>query len=128
MANVFISHRTVDMAEAERLAEDLKAAGHTVWLDKWEINIGDSIVAKMNQGLEGAVFVVICYSSAGIDSPWMSREWMSALSRQLNGHGVKVMPVMLSGGSPPAILADIRYADLASNWDSGVQALLRAMS
>jgi len=60
-------------------------------------------------------------------SPWMSREWMSALARQLDGHGVRLLPLRLSGGEPPALLADIRYADLVADWDRGVQELLAAI-
>jgi hypothetical protein len=51
----------------------------------------------------------------------------SALARQMNGANVKILPVVLTGGSPPAILADIQYADLNSDWDSGVRQLLKAI-
>jgi hypothetical protein len=127
MASVFISHRKQDDAEATRLAEELKSAGHTVWLDEWEIGLGDSIVGKMNEGLTGAAYLVLCYSSAGVTSPWMSREWMSALARQLDGRGVRILPVRLTGGDPPALLADIKYADLVKDWPAGVRQLLAAL-
>jgi len=123
----FISHRGEDADLAERLAKDIRRAGFQVWLDEWEINLGDSIVEKINAGLENARYVVLCYSKAGVLSPWMGREWMSALARQLHGYGVKVLPVRLSGGEPPAILADIKYADLVKDWPRGVSELLRAM-
>ncbi len=51
MANVFISHRIKDNNEAANLAADIRDAGHDVWLDLWEINIGDSIVGRMKEGL-----------------------------------------------------------------------------
>ncbi len=127
MANVFISHRGQDLAAAERVAREIRDAGHSVWLDEWNIALGDSVVARINQGLEGAAYVVVCYSSAGVMSPWMSREWMSALARQLNGYGVKVLPVLLTGGEPPAILADIKYADLVRDWPGGLSQLLKAI-
>jgi hypothetical protein len=127
MTNVFISHRSDDMQQAEQLAREIRAVGHKVWLDKWEINLGDSIVERIDKGLSGATFVVLCYSSTGVMSPWMSREWMATLARQLNGHGVKILPVKLTGGSPPAILADLKYADLVEDWPRGVAQLLRAM-
>ena len=127
MANVFISHRKSDDLQAERLAHEIRNAGHQVWLDEWNIGLGDSIVERMNQGLEGAMYVIVCYSSSGVDSPWMSREWMSALARQLNGYSVKILPVLLTGGKPPAILADLKYADLVKDWSKGVAELLRAM-
>lgn len=124
---VFISHRGEDTALAERLAAQVKQVGFDVWLDKWNIRIGDSIIEKINTGLENVRYLILCYSEAGVSSPWMSREWMATLALQLNGHKVRVLPVRLSGGKPPAILADIKYADLAKDWDQGMVELLNAM-
>jgi hypothetical protein len=127
MANIFISHRGSDLEPAERLATLLRQAGHHVWLDAWELSIGDSIVEKINDGLEGATYLVLCYSESGVNAPWMGREWMSALARQLNGAGVRLLPVRLTGGIPPALLADIKYADLVTDWQKGVADLFAAI-
>ncbi|SMD24594.1 toll/interleukin-1 receptor domain-containing protein [Lentzea albidocapillata] len=127
MSAVFVSHRIADEVPAEKLAAELRAAGHDVWLDTWEIGLGDSIVAKMNDGLSCSAYVVLCYSSAGTTSPWISREWMSALARQLDGAAVKILPVQLTGGDPPAVLADLKYADLTTDWAGGLRALLAAI-
>jgi hypothetical protein len=126
MPTIFLSHRKPDADLAKRLAEELKNAGHQVWFDEWEINIGDSIVERINEGLDGTSYLVLCYSSSGM-SPWVNREWMSALARQLSGYPVKILPVLLTGDGIPAILADIKYADLIKDWDKGVQDLLRAI-
>ncbi len=127
MASVFVSHRKSDDDKAEKLALELTAAGHKVWFDEWNISLGDSIVAAINEGLEGASYVVLCYSTSGVVSPWMGREWMSSLARQLNGLGVTLLPVRLSGGESPAILADIKHADLVNDWSGGISEVLRAI-
>jgi hypothetical protein len=57
----------------------------------------------------------------------MSKEWMSALARQLEGYNIKILPVRLSGGRPPAIMAGIKYADLVGNWEHGMQDLIKAL-
>ena len=126
MANVFISHRGADAGLAEKLSLEIQAAGHSVWLDIWEINIGDQIIEKMNQGLSGSSYVVLCYSSLGM-APWMNIEWAAALSAQLNGKNVKVLPVRLTGTDAPAILEGTKYADLIKDWKFGVAELLRAI-
>ena len=126
MANIFISHRKADTEPATRLSKEIRDARHQVWLDEWEINLGDSIVERVNEGLEGASYVVLCLSESGM-SPWVNREWMSSLGRQLSGHSIKVLPVLLTGGERPAILADIKYADLVADWSKGVGELLRAL-
>lgn len=127
MPDVFVSHRNSDAAAALRLADGLRRAGHNVWLDEWVINIGDSLVQRIDQGLQKASYLVLCYSDAGVMSPWISREWMSALARQLEGHNVRILPVMLSGSTAPAILADIYAADLRTDWDRGLTLLLRSI-
>jgi hypothetical protein len=127
MPNVFISHRRADVDLAEKLARQVRDAGHAVWFDEWDIGIGDSIAGRMDEGLEGAAYLVLCCSERGVDAPWISREWLSALARQLDGEGVKILPVLLSGTKRPAILADIRYADLRTDWDRGVAQLLKAI-
>jgi hypothetical protein len=126
-ATVFVSYRTPDADLALKLAGELRAAGHTVRLDRWDLNIGDSIILWMNESLTNAAYVVVCYSDSGVLAPWMSREWASTLARQLNGHNVTLLPARLSGGEPPSILADIKYADLVADWQRGVAELLQAI-
>ncbi|MEY9857790.1 hypothetical protein ABH935_003403 [Catenulispora sp. GAS73] len=127
MANVFISHRSSDAAEAERLATELKDRGHEVWLDIWTVRVGDSIVERMNEGLTGMAYLVLCYSDAGVTSPWISSEWMSTLARQLYGEPVKILPVRLTGDVAPAILRDLKHADLVSDWAKGIEDLCAAI-
>ena len=127
MPRVFISYHTPDRSHAEELAREIRAVGNTVWFEAWEISLGDSIIQKINQGLEQAEYVVLCFTPSGVNRPWLSREWMSTLAQQLNGRNIKLLPVRLTGGAPPAILADIRYADLEADWRNGVSELLRAI-
>jgi len=126
MSNVFLCHRSPDKPLVEKLARALQAAGHTVWFDEWEIQIGDSVPGKISDGLARADHVVLCYSSHG-DSSWTQVEWQSTLARQLDGEPVTLLPAFVSGGTVPAILAGMKYADLVKNWEGGVKALLRAI-
>lgn len=126
MSNVFLCHRKPDVALVETLAKELTAAGHQVWFDEWQIGIGDSIVAKINKGLTGNHYLVLCYSAHGA-SDWTDREWHSTLALQLSGHPVKILPARISGGTPPAILADIKYADFVVDWNKALNDLLRAI-
>jgi hypothetical protein len=127
VANVFVSYRTPDVAFAEKLAVALREAGHDVWLDRWEITVGDSIVAEIDKGLTGLSYLLLCYSADGAEGAWQGREWRATLARQLSGESVKILPVLIAGGRPPAILSDIRYADLARDWDEGFRELLAAI-
>ena len=57
MAKVFICHRGADTALAERLAAEIRAVGHDVWLDLWKIGIGDSVVSEIDKGLRKLCFI-----------------------------------------------------------------------
>ena len=110
---VFISHRSLDLVEAERLASELAARGHPVWLDSNQLAVGDSIVEKMNAGLDSSVYLVLCLLRSALTRPGpLESGCLLSLARQMNGANVKVIPAKLPNGIVPAILADIKYADL----------------
>ncbi len=112
MANLFICNKATDKLKAEKLAKSLKDRGHEVWFNDWEIGLGDSIVGKIEEGLAGATFLILCFSANCTDERWFDQKWMSALSRQLDGCQIKLLPVRISIGDPPLILTGRRYADL----------------
>jgi TIR domain len=127
MPSVFVCHRKADVALVEPIALELRLAGHQVWLDEWEIDVGDSIVARVDAGLGGASYLILCCSATG-QSLWTDREWMSTLARQLAGHSIRLLPVLIDGkGRKPSILADIRFADLAADWTTGMKQLMAAI-
>lgn len=64
LTSVFLSHSHADRPIARRLAADLRRAGHAVWIDEAEINIGDSLIEKIREGLDQVDFVAAIISSA----------------------------------------------------------------
>ncbi|MBZ5522065.1 MAG: toll/interleukin-1 receptor domain-containing protein [Acidobacteriia bacterium] len=61
--DVFLGYSSKDKAVVHPLAERLKADGLRVWLDAWEIRAGDSIPAKIEEGLERSGVLVLCMSA-----------------------------------------------------------------
>ena len=49
--DVFLSHSAKDKPVVRDVAERLKKDGLRVWFDEWEIRPGDSIPAKIEEGL-----------------------------------------------------------------------------
>ena len=82
---VFISHRGQETALAGKLATEIQQAGFQVWFDEWDIHIGDSIVERINNGLENAWYLILCYSNIGVLSPPYDR----GKSRRESGMVVK---------------------------------------
>src|ERR1700690_2162724 len=127
MASVFISHRGADQSAAERLGRGLRDRGHEVWIYIWKIDVGDSIVERINTGLSEACFLLLCGSNEPSVSPWVDREWMSALASQLDGANIRMLPVLLTGDNLPFILKDIKYADLVLHWQHGIEDICRVL-
>ncbi|MCP5522920.1 MAG: toll/interleukin-1 receptor domain-containing protein [Verrucomicrobiales bacterium] len=58
--DVFLSHSAKDKAVVWPLAERSRADGLEVWFEEWEIKPGDSIPARIEEGLEHSRVLVLC--------------------------------------------------------------------
>ena len=72
--DVFLSHSTKDKPVVRAIAKRLRADGLRVWLDDWEIRPGDSIPAKIEEGLEHSRVLVLCMSANAFGSDWAQLE------------------------------------------------------
>ena len=72
--DVFLSHSTKDKAVVRLLADRLRKDGLRVWFDEWEIRPGDSIPAKIEDGLERSRVLVLCMSANAFGSEWAQLE------------------------------------------------------
>ncbi len=59
--SVFLSHSSRDKIAVKRLATDLDARGVNVWLDEWEIKVGESIPMRIAEGVENADYIAVAY-------------------------------------------------------------------
>jgi hypothetical protein len=128
VGRVFICHATEDKSFARRIASYLREGGAEVWLDEWEIKIGDSIVERIDAGLRGATHVLLILSTASVTKPWVKRELSSALMRQLADSSVRLLPVLISDCEIPYILSDLKYADCRDQTDGSFEQILHAIS
>ena len=68
--DVFLSHSAKDKAVVRPLAERLRADGVKVWFDEWVLKPGDSIPAKIEEGLDRSRVLVLCMSAHAFGSDW----------------------------------------------------------
>lgn len=124
---VFICHATEDKPFARRIATHLRQAGAEVWLDEWEIKVGDSVVERINAGLGAATHLLLLLSATSVRKPWVKREFFSALMRQLADNSVRLLPVLLDDCEIPSLLSDIRYADCREQGDTAFDQVMHAL-
>lgn len=124
---VFISHSSEDKPFVDRLASDLERMNIGVWYDKWELRVGDSIIDKIQEGIESQDFLIIVLSPASVASNWVKRELNAALMRELGERRVVVLPVRLVDCTIPVFLQEKKYADFVENYEHGFEELLIAL-
>ncbi|HIP73979.1 MAG TPA: toll/interleukin-1 receptor domain-containing protein [Anaerolineae bacterium] len=128
--HIFISYSHSDQTFAKKLAQDLQQkGGNKVWLDLWEIQIGDSIIEKIEEGIKESDFLVIVLSPKSVSSPWVKEELNSALTKQLNQQTIKVLPALIEDCEIPVFLSHRQYADFrpGSDYDKTITKLLKAV-
>ena len=129
MSKVFLSHNHADKPFTRRLAGDLRQAGHTVWIDEAEINIGDSLIDKIRAGLDEVDFVAAVLSEKSISSPWVQRELEIASNREIEERRVVVLPLLVQKVPLPGFLKGKFYADFTAPdaYQPMFELLLRAL-
>jgi TIR domain-containing protein/LGFP repeat-containing protein len=114
MSTIFLSHNQKDKPFVRHLAEELKKKGVRVWLDEAEIKVGDSLIAKIQQGLDEMEYVGVILSNNSVGSAWVEKELETAMYQEINGRRVKVLPILIEDCKLPPFLNGKAYADFRS--------------
>lgn len=110
---IFISYNHKDQQLVDMVARQLEITfgKNNIFYDRWSMQPGDSIIGKMNEGLEKYTTFFYFLSTNSLESNMVTREWQSALMSSVNG-GLKFVPIRLDDCNPPAIMKDLLYIDL----------------
>jgi hypothetical protein len=129
MSNVFLSHSHADKPFVRKMAGDLRIAGHGIWIDEAEIQIGDSLVEKIREGLDQVDYVIAVLSSASISSEWVNRELDIATNREIDEKRVVVLPILFEDVELPGFLKGKFYGNFIDehNYQNQLDLLLRKL-
>lgn len=129
MGSIFLSHSHEDKTFARKLAGDLRKEGHAVWIDEAEINIGDSLIEKIREGLDSVDYVAAILSTSSINSNWVTKELDLASNREIEENRVVVLPLMFEQVDLPGFLKGKYYGDFTSieKYDGSFKLLLRKL-
>jgi hypothetical protein len=125
--SIFISHNSLDKPFARKLSGDLESEGLRTWVDEAEILPGDSIVQKIESGIEEMQYLGIVLSPRSVQSAWVRQELDMALVEGLATREIKVLPLLIENCIIPLSLRHIKYADFRYDYDSGLKNLLRRL-
>ncbi|MEM8557133.1 MAG: toll/interleukin-1 receptor domain-containing protein [Bacteroidota bacterium] len=126
--DVFISHASEDkLSVALPLYDRLKAAGLRVWLDRFELKIGDSLREKIDEGLALSRYGVVVLSQSFLAKRWPARELNGLFAREEAGRKV-LLPVWHELTKETLAQTSPMLADrLAGNTAQGMEAVASAI-
>ena len=109
MASLFLSYSRDDFARVGPLAAALEREGHKVWWDR-HISGGQEFADEIEQALESADIVIVCWTRSSVRSAWVRDE---AAAGRDNG---RLVPVTLDGCQPPLGFRQYQTIDL-NRWN-----------
>ena len=126
--SVFISYSHSDRDFVDRLALALLNKKINVWLDRWEIQVGDSLIQKIEAGLEECSALLVVLSKASTESEWCKKELSAGLIRELDERKVVVLPLLIEDCKIPLFLRDKFYADFRKEFDFAFKDVVNALA
>jgi hypothetical protein len=117
MTKVFLSHSSVDKPFVRNLAKDLEAAGLQVWLDENVIKLGDSIINRINEGLNNTDFTLLIISASFLSSNWAIWEANAVIVEAIKAQKSSVIPILIEDvwNNVSPLLRDKLYLDFRNH-------------
>jgi hypothetical protein len=124
MKHIFISHAGADAEIANRLASDLRNAGHETKIDTKELRLGDDTIEFINNGISQAHSIIILYSKHTANAKWQKLEINSAVWNETAQDGGTCIVLKLDDSEIPPILGPKIYGTLNMRDKSAYKTLL----
>ena len=127
--DVFLSHATADKPlYVKPLITELNKLGISYWLDEAEINWGDNITARINDGLMQSRYVLVFLSKEFIGRNWPESELGSAINLENTNGQTIALPLIC--GDPQKILPSYPLLQNKAylSWDKGVEFIAERLS
>ena len=99
MRDIFLCHTGSDKDWVEELAKRLEAETVenrpiSVWFDKWDIDGGENILQKIEEGLKNTRFLAVVLSPAMTRADWPKLEWQSQVYEDPAGRKARILPIL----------------------------------
>ncbi len=125
---IFISYSHQDSEFVDRLAVRLVEENARIWVDSWELNVGDSLLDKIQTAIQDAGALLVILSKTSVESEWCRKELNAGLVRELEEKRVVVLPVLKEDCKIPTFLREKKYADFRNDFELGFRNLLAAIA
>src|SRR5947209_4953331 len=121
---IFISHSSRDKPAALQLATTLNYCATDVWLDDWELQVGQSLTDEIAKAMDEARYVAILIIENYNQTVWTKAEYKKALAREQKEQRTVMLPLIIGEATIPEFLEDKIYIDLRTNFFRGIANLV----
>lgn len=126
--SIFISYSHQDKDFVDVLAAMLVKYKARVWLDRWELQVGDSIISRIQEAIQESDALIVVISKASMQSEWCKKELSAGFLRELEEKKVLVLPALKEECDMPVFLREKKYADFTKNFNDGLADILEAVA
>ena len=120
----FLSYSHEDRQIASQIARDLAERGRNIFFDEWTIRVGDSLIERINYGLQNSTYLLVLISKNSLSSKWVNLEIGSAFRKDSNSANARIIPVLIENIAPtliPSFLRNIKWVDLSKGYENGIR-------
>ncbi|WP_165950358.1 toll/interleukin-1 receptor domain-containing protein [Actinomadura sp. GC306] len=125
---VFLSYAHEDSDFVDKLAMQLVQRRVYIWLDRWELQVGDSLITRIESAITTASALLVILSASSVESDWCKAEINAGLLREMNEKRVVVLPVLIEDCAVPIFLQNKLHADFRSDFDAGLRTVMEAIA
>jgi len=118
--DIFISHSSKDKKAALHLAKVLNFCALDVWLDDWELEVGQSLTDEISKAMVESRYIAILITENYNKTVWTKTEYKKALSREQKEERTVMLPLIIGKAVIPDFLEDKIYIDLRTDFFKGV--------
>ncbi len=115
MPRVFLSHSSKDKEIVDYIFNEFQKAQISAWYDKYQIELGDSITEKINQGLDESDIGIICVSNNFFNgsSGWTKGELNFFVQRRMRNPNkiFIILNIDVPHDELPPLVQDYKYVD-----------------
>lgn len=119
VSRVFLSHSSKDKKIIDDIFNVFQINEISAWYDKYEIEVGDSITEKINQGLDESDIGIICISKNFLDSNsgWAQGELNYFIQRRMRNPDKYfiIVNIDVPYDELPPLVQDYKYIDFAKD-------------
>ncbi len=122
-SSIFISYARVDTPFVDRLVEDLHAVGMTTWVDRSQLEGGQSWLRVITEAIDACSTMLVVLSPNAVQSDYVESEYLHAHKQKK-----RIIPIKYHACKVPILLARLQIIDFQiTSYEKGMLQLIKAL-